>query len=200
MCVYVRLIPQVTLDVSAAIDVVTGTLSITISNSFPVAVFQFCIVDADGQPLPTSAAMSMQGVQFDTQSVPSEMEIVADGSNEFGKERDEVFLFVLDKASYVKISMCALFCCWAAKVIVIESSGDGDDSFEIAPGMNQPFITLIFDTDALPDPPEACLTDVIFASGDLQFGKARQPSLCMDHYHSDDYILTMQTPASSTLR
>lgn len=73
-----------TLDVSGTIDAASGTLPILISNSFPIALFQFCIVDSDGQPLPTSAAMPMQGVQFDIQGEPAEMAIISDGSTEIG--------------------------------------------------------------------------------------------------------------------
>ena len=88
-------LPQVTLDVSGTFDGVAGTLSISISNSFPIALFQFCIVGADGQPLPTTAAMGMQGVQFDTETVPSETAIVSDGSNEAGTKQRRTLETVL---------------------------------------------------------------------------------------------------------
>lgn len=57
----------------------------------------------------------------------------------------------------------------AGSIIVIAANGDG---FEIPPGVQQPFLTLTFSLDDVPDPPEACLAEeFLFLTTGLDSGR-----------------------------
>lgn len=54
---------------------------------------------------------------------------------------------------------------------------DNGEGFEIPAGVNQPFVTLQFDTNTLPDPPQACVSlqqSLVFATVDNNQGKLLQ--------------------------
>ena len=69
-----------------------------------------------------------------------------------------------------------------ANVVVIDE-GTG---FSIPVGTNQPFLTLNFNIDALPNPPEACLDEAVFSGSDSA------PGACVcSHTLSLSYITTI---------
>lgn len=66
------------MDLTSSINPSSGTLSILISNTFPISIFQFLVVDANGVSFPTL------GLSFDTPNVPEESALIAQGNNPSG--------------------------------------------------------------------------------------------------------------------